>query len=94
MGRPAIYRDVDAERDRQDARFGNQVYSWPIWAAILSEEMGEVSEACLLAHWQQEGALAHLREELVQVAAVAVHMLEKLDSGEFLRGDAREFGAK
>lgn len=42
MGRPAIYRDVDAERDRQDARFGNQVYSWPIWAAILSEEMGEV----------------------------------------------------
>jgi NTP pyrophosphatase (non-canonical NTP hydrolase) len=88
MDRTRIYCDIDDERDRQDARFGNQMHSWPIWAAILSEETGEVSEACLQAYWQEEGCLAHLREELVQVAAVAVQMLEKLDSGDYVPGPA------
>ena len=90
MDRTSIYKDIDDERDRQDARFGNQVHSWPIWAAVLSEESGEVSEACLQAHWHEEGGLEHLREELVQVAAVAVQMLEKLDSGDYIPGGKRE----
>jgi NTP pyrophosphatase (non-canonical NTP hydrolase) len=89
MDRTSIYRDIDDERDRQEARFGNQVHSWPIWAAILSEETGEVSEACLQAHWREDVALDHLREELVQVAAVAVQMLEKLDSGDYIPGEHR-----
>jgi NTP pyrophosphatase (non-canonical NTP hydrolase) len=89
MDRTGIYRDIDAERERQDARFGNQVHSWPVWAAVLSEECGEVSEACLQAHWHEDGGLDHLREELVQLAAVAVHMLEKLDAGEFNEGESR-----
>jgi NTP pyrophosphatase (non-canonical NTP hydrolase) len=89
MDRTSVYRDIDDERERQESLFGNQVHSWPIWAAILSEETGEVSEACLQVHWDGETALAHLREELVQVAAVAVQMLEKLDSGEYVPGEAR-----
>jgi NTP pyrophosphatase (non-canonical NTP hydrolase) len=89
MDRSRIYRDIDDERDRQDARFGRQVHSWPVWAAILAEESGEVAEACLQAHWQEPGGLEHLREELVQIAAVAVQMLEKLDSGEFIPGQER-----
>lgn len=94
MDRTNIYRDIDNERDRQDARFGNQLHSWPIWAAVLSEETGEVSEACLHAHWHEEGGLEHLREELVQVAAVAVAMLEKLDSGNYIPGQHRELDPK
>jgi NTP pyrophosphatase (non-canonical NTP hydrolase) len=90
MDRTDIYRDIDAERDRQESLYGDQLHSWPIWAAILSEETGEVSEACLQVHWHEENALAHLREELVQVAAVAVQMLEKLDSGNYVAGAARE----
>lgn len=85
--RAAIYGDIDAERDRQEATWGPQLHSWPVWAAILGEESGEVAEACLQAHWQEDGGLAHLREELVQVAAVAVQMLEKLDNGDFLPGE-------
>lgn len=87
--RDAIYRDIDAERDRQEATWGPQLHSWPVWAAILGEESGEVAEACLQAHWQHAGGLEHLREELVQVAAVAVQMLEKLDGGDFEPGMAR-----
>lgn len=89
MDRTRLYRDIDAERDRQESKFGRQIHSWPVWAAVLAEESGEVAEACLQAHWQAPGGLEHLREELVQVAAVAVQMLEKLDSGEYIAGQER-----
>lgn len=94
MDRSTIYRDIDAERTRQEAKFGSQMHPWPTWAAILAEESGEVAEACLQAHWQEEGGLAHLREELVQVAAVAVQMLEKLDSGHYVSGETRKLESK
>lgn len=87
--RTVIYRDIDEERERQERKWGPQLHSWPVWAAILAEESGEVAEACLQAHWQEEGGLDHLREELVQAAAVAVQMLEKLDAGEFIPGEVR-----
>lgn len=89
VDRTRIYRDIDAERDRQEAKWGAQLHSWPVWAAILAEESGEVAEACLQAHWHEAGAMEHLREELVQAAAVAVQMLEKLDAGEFIDGEER-----
>lgn len=89
MDRTLIYRDIDAERDRQEARFGRQIHSWPVWAAVLAEECGEVAEACLQAHWREPSGPEHLREELVQVAAVAVQMLEKLDAGEYIEGHPR-----
>lgn len=88
--RTTIYRDIEAERERQEDKWGPQRHSWPIWAAILGEESGEVAEACLQAHWQEDGGLAHLREELVQVAAVAVQMLEKLDSRDYVPGQVRQ----
>lgn len=86
--RARIYRDIDDERDRQEGRFGPQFHSWPVWSAILSEECGEVAEASLHAHWGDrfvagDPRLIHLREELIQVAAVAVQMVEKIDSGAF-----------
>lgn len=87
--RTVIYRDIDEERERQERKWGPQLHSWPVWAAILAEEAGEVAEACLQAHWQEAGGLEHLREELVQAAAVAVQMLEKLDSGDFIPGEVR-----
>lgn len=85
--RDAIYADIDTERDAQDAKWGEQTHSMPVWSAILTEECGEVAEAALRVAFHGEDAhLAHLREELVQVAAVAVHILEKIDSGAWVRG--------
>lgn len=86
--RENIYADISAERDSQDAKWGNQVHSMPIWSAILGEECGEVAEASLQVHWDGEAEyLNHLRAELVQVAAVAVHIIEKIDSGDWVRGE-------
>ena len=85
--RQVIYADISAERDAQDAKWGNQSHDMPVWSAILTEEIGEVAEAALRVHFDGEtDNLAHLREELVQVAAVAVHILEKIDSGDWVRG--------
>lgn len=81
--RDQIFRDISNERDRQESLFGSQYHSWPVWSAILSEECGEVAEACLKVHWSQVDDLSHLREELIQVAAVATQMIEKLETNDF-----------
>jgi NTP pyrophosphatase (non-canonical NTP hydrolase) len=74
-----IFSDIRAERRRQDETWGPQRHDWPIWSAILTEEAGEVAEACLRVHFGHDASLDHLREELIQVAAVAVHMVEHID---------------
>lgn len=83
--RDHIYTAITAERESQDAKWGEQFHSMPVWSAILTEECGEVAEASLKTHFHGEQHIDHLREELVQVAAVAVHMIEKIDSGDWER---------
>src|SRR5690554_274091 len=69
--RDNIYADITAERDAQEAKWGNQYHSMPVWSSILTEECGEVAEAALRVEFHgEQDHLAHLREELVQVAAV------------------------
>lgn len=86
--RDQIFADISTERDAQDAKFGNQIHSMPVWSAVLTEECGEVAEAALrVAFHGEHDHLAHLREELVQVAAVAVHIIEKIDSDNWTRGE-------
>lgn len=88
--RNQIFSDVNDERDSQDAKWGSQFHSMPVWSAILTEECGEVAEAALRVEFHGEtDHLAHLREELVQVAAVAIHMIEKIDSDHWVRGKGR-----
>jgi hypothetical protein len=87
--------DVHAERDRQDELVANGLptdctdSSVPDSEklAVLAEEFGEVARA--VNDWGQTpqskgGAAAddaHLREELIQTAAVAVAWAEALDRG-------------
>jgi len=48
---------------------------------VLGEEVGEVANAVLEASYGADGAGdRHLREELIQVAAVAVAWIEALDA--------------
>jgi NTP pyrophosphatase (non-canonical NTP hydrolase) len=61
------------ERARQDAKWGEQNHGDDRWAVILGEEYGEV---CLAIN---EGLSGELRDELIQVAAVAVAWLEALE---------------
>lgn len=72
--------EVLEERHRQDVKWGVQHHSIYKWLAILSEEVGEAAEAMLDAERTgRADDIAHLREELVQTAAVAVEMVEALD---------------
>jgi len=64
--------ELKQERDRQDARFGQQDHTPERWCVILGEEFGEVCRAV----YDNTLDPAHLRSELIQVAAVALAWLE------------------
>lgn len=65
--------DVRRERKRQDRLWGEQNHPPTTFLAILGEEFGEVCQAALEKKHEQ------YRKELVQVAAVAVQMIEAFD---------------
>jgi len=82
MTRDAIWTAIEAERRRQAAKW-NLEHDWgygdcssdqvspAVKAAVLAEECGEVARSAL------DGTL-DLKDELVQVAAVAIAWLESL----------------
>jgi NTP pyrophosphatase (non-canonical NTP hydrolase) len=80
-----------AERERQNFKFGEQNHSPEKWAVILGEEYGEVCRAILDAGFAQGEIgglqdyklnLQKLKNELVEVAAVAIAALESLERNE------------
>lgn len=72
MKRDEIFIAVNKERDRQDAKWGTSQKALPRhqWMTILTEEVGEVAMAV------NDGRSDQIREELIQVVAVAVKWLE------------------
>ena len=68
-----VLKEVLNERLNQEAKWGEQNHDNPLYVTILTEEVGEVAKAIL------EKDIQNLREELIQVAAVAVAMVECLD---------------
>ncbi|HID5535285.1 TPA: MazG-like family protein [Klebsiella pneumoniae] len=70
---------VIAEMSRQDKKWGADRNQHPfVWQTILSEEVGEFSQAIL--HDEFGGHKAGTaREEMVQVAAVALQIIEYYD---------------
>ncbi len=79
-----IYNEIQAERKRQDEKWVEQNHTPIEWVGILTEEVGEVSKEAVDFHFGnnpyiREQNLKNYREELIQVAAVAVQMIECLD---------------
>lgn len=77
--RMQVFTLIEEERKKQDAKWGDQSGhpDW-LWQLILTEEVGEVSEAILKAEWE-DGDPDRLKEELIQVAAVTVAWLEGIE---------------
>lgn len=79
--------EVMQERGRQDQKWGLQDHTPVEWISILGEEFGEAAQAAndiyfVLENCNQETrarTLNEFREELLQVAAVAVAAVEDLD---------------
>lgn len=66
------------ERGRQDIKWGfPQRHSLPEWIAVLTEEVGEAAQEALRVHFGGKPSAGY-REEVIQVAAVCVAMLEEL----------------
>jgi NTP pyrophosphatase (non-canonical NTP hydrolase) len=74
--RQQIYKQIEAERIRQDGLWGVQRHSLDRWLTILVEEVGEVAKAIQGDDPDRVGDEAE--EELVQVAAVAVQIIERI----------------
>lgn len=81
----AVLRDVAAERERQDRKWGVQAHDPAMWLAIVAEELGEVAKEIAESSARPLDVAAY-RKELVQTAATAVSAIETLDFGAAGRG--------
>ena len=77
-----VLQEVLAERIRQDGLWGEQNWHDFEGISILTEEVGEAAKAANEANFKSgktPGDYSHLREELIQVAAVAINHVEIID---------------
>lgn len=77
---------VLAEMQRQDDKWGSQRKQHAlVWFAILGEEFGEVAQEAVEYNFSRPGSpeahqrMLNMRQELIQVAAVALQWAESLD---------------
>lgn len=81
------------ERERPQARWGEQHLSPAVWRTVLGEEVREANQAALEHLLGNVADLSHDRKELLQVAAVAVQAVESLDRQRAARSDGPDFPA-
>lgn len=72
--------DVLEERERQEAKWGEQNHDPFTYLAILTEEVGEYAQACLDTRFGgKDAGYDKMLTEIIQTTAVALAMLECLD---------------
>ncbi|HQQ81958.1 MAG TPA: MazG-like family protein [Cyclobacteriaceae bacterium] len=75
-----VFKEIHEERKRQDDKWGQQDHSPADYLMILGEEVGEANKAALEWRFGYTGMDPdNYRKELIQVAAVAVAMIESYD---------------
>jgi NTP pyrophosphatase (non-canonical NTP hydrolase) len=77
-----VFAEIIKEQERQVFLFGKQDHSPHVYYGILAEEVGEVAMAMNDSFDFKTKTyidLSDYREELVQVAAVAISMIQSLD---------------
>lgn len=75
-----LFGEVVKERMSQEAKWGQQNHDGPLYLTILTEEVGEVAKAILDHRYKNDDPI-EIRKELIQVAAVAIAMVENYDRG-------------
>jgi NTP pyrophosphatase (non-canonical NTP hydrolase) len=77
-----VLKEVIKERQRQDAKWGEQNHFPQYWTGILGEEYGELCEAInetVFDNGSEKGGYENMKREAIHVAAVAVGFLECLE---------------
>jgi len=77
----SVLSEVRDERTRQDKKWGEQNHGGDTWLVILMEEVGELAQATLKTRFG--GGKGNEREEAIQIAAVAVAIVEAIDRGTY-----------
>lgn len=77
----AVFEKIRKERIRQHNKWGKQDHDNFIWLSILTEEVGELSEAVLHENFGGKKS-DKVEKELIHVAAVATQWLEILHDNE------------
>ena len=77
-----VLKEVLNERRMQEQKWGQQNHDGPFYLTILMEEVGECAEAILESRadpksWEDRT----IRNEAIQIAAVAIAMVEAFDRG-------------
>lgn len=74
MTRDEIFKKINEERDRQDAKWGPNPRNLPLgeWLAVLVEEVGEIAKSLL------DNDMDNLIVEIIQVCAVGISMIEDI----------------
>ena len=69
--------DIIAERKNQRQKWGIQSHGINSWLMILGEEFGEACKSGNESYFR-EAPLSELRKEVIQVAAVAIAIIEAI----------------
>lgn len=77
-GQEVTISSVREELAHQLNKWGVQNHHPQMWMNILMEEVGEASQAMMEAHFR-DGKESNYRDELIQVAAVAISAVECFD---------------
>ena len=77
-----IFDEVTEERCKQRKKWGLQFHGLDAWVCILLEEVGEVAKGVNDPKRASKPVLWSIRQELLQVAAVATAMIQQIDTGE------------
>lgn len=72
MNKEDVVSSILIERQKQDDKWGEQNHDVYKWLSILGEEVGEANKAAL------EDSRDDLINELIQIGAVTVAMIESL----------------
>ena len=75
-----VLEAIKTELHRQNNKWGIQDHNVVEWMAILTEEVGEASKEAVGYHFKHGGnRIGKLKIELIQVAAVAIQMIDSID---------------
>lgn len=93
---------IPTKSDREDVanKIDRAIRKFPTWptdplhaVAVLGEEFGELTKAVLQSVYEPHKSTPDdVREEAVQVAAMALRFLASLDRYEYRKGDQHEQG--
>lgn len=78
-----IISDVVNECIRQINKWGIQNHTPLEWLVILMEEVGEASQEALRVRFNENYPVESFKEEMIQVAAVALSIIDCIDRDEW-----------